>query len=50
MAVDHPETYNEYVTKLSEMTGVQVQSFAELVTALDKRDEFFHAIGGRIPD
>ena len=50
MAVDNPEAYNEYVTKLSEITGVKVQSFTELVTALDKRHEFFHTIGGRISD
>lgn len=39
-----------YMEKLAAVSGIAIDSFASLVTALDQRFEAFHALGGRISD
>jgi len=40
----------EYVARLSDVSGVQITSFATLIEALAKRVGYFHERGGRISD
>lgn len=49
-AVEDPKTYKAYVEKLSEVSGVVIKRFSDLLVALDNRAEYFHAHGGRLSD
>jgi glucuronate isomerase len=49
-AVDDPESYKTYISKLSAASGVDIKSFDTLLEALDKRAAFFHSMGGRLSD
>ena len=49
-AVEDPKTYRAYVEKLSEVSGVVIKRFSDLLVALDNRAEFFHSVGGRLSD
>ncbi|RAW00039.1 glucuronate isomerase [Pseudochryseolinea flava] len=49
-AIENPEAYKQYLTKLSASSGVTINSFETLLTALQKRVDYFHANGGRISD
>jgi len=49
-AVDDPETYKTYIAKLSAASGAAINSFDDLILALDKRAEYFHSMGGRLSD
>src|SRR5205085_797611 len=49
-AVDDPDTYKAYITKLSAASGTEIKSFDTLLDALDKRAEYFHTMGGRLSD
>jgi glucuronate isomerase len=40
----------EYVARLSEVSGIQITSFATLIEALANRVGYFHERGGRISD
>lgn len=42
--------YLDYLKKLSDVSGVQIQSFASLLEALQKRMDFFEEVGCRISD
>lgn len=44
------ETWPEYIAKLSEVSGVKIDSFAALKTALKKRMDFFAAHGCKLSD
>ncbi len=50
MAVDNPQTYKAYVARLSEVSGIDISRFADLVDALQKRHDFFAANGCRLSD
>ena len=50
MAVDNPEVYNNYLDKLSEVSGVEISSYASLLEALQKRHDFFHENGCKLSD
>jgi glucuronate isomerase len=50
MAVDSPESYNQYLDKLEEVSGVSISSYMDLLTALSVRHDFFHEQGCRISD
>jgi glucuronate isomerase len=50
MAVDNPETYNQYLDKLSEVSGVEIKSYDTLLEALQKRHDFFAEMGSCISD
>ena len=44
------ESWADYVQKLGDVAGCDIGSFADLVDALKKRMEFFHANGCRLSD
>ena len=43
-------TWAEYIAKLSEVSGVKINSFADLKTALSKRMDFFASKGCKLSD
>ena len=49
MYLEKPD-WTEYLAKLSDVSGVQVNSFSSLVTALKKRIEFFASMGCSVSD
>jgi glucuronate isomerase len=42
--------YGEYVDKLAEVSGVAINSFADVVSALHQRLDFFASMGGKLAD
>ena len=50
MVVEKPEQYREYIQKLSDISGVQINNYQDLLHALQKRQDFFHEMGCRISD
>jgi len=49
-AVDDPKAYFVYLEKLSQVSGVVIKRYSDLLVALDNRAEFFHSVGGRLSD
>lgn len=49
-AVEDPEAFNQYMNKLSEVSGVTISDHDTLMEALEKRVEFFHSQGCRLSD
>lgn len=50
MAVDYPESYNQYVDKLAEVADIEIRSYNDLLDALKKRHTFFNEMGCRLSD
>lgn len=50
MMVDDPAFYNAYVDQLAAAAGMTIRTFADLMTALEKRHQFFHENGCRLSD
>lgn len=50
MAVENPITFNEYIDQLSGVAAMDISTFSDLMTALDKRHSFFHENGCRLSD
>lgn len=50
LVVDEPETFNAWVDKLSEVSGIECGSFRNYLTAIEQRHTFFHETGGRLSD
>ena len=50
MAVEVPADFRAYVEKLSEVSGVTISSFDDMVVALRKRHDFFEEQGCRLSD
>jgi glucuronate isomerase len=50
MAVEVPSEFRAYIEKLAEVSGVSISSFADVLTALRKRHDFFEAQGCRLSD
>ena len=50
MAVEDPEEFRKYVEKLAEVSGVNINKFADLVDAIQKRHDFFEEMGCRLSD
>lgn len=50
MAVENLETYNTYIDKLSEVSGIEVKTYQSLIQALKKRHDFFAANGCKLSD
>jgi glucuronate isomerase len=50
MAVEDPETYKQYLEKLEASSGITISTYMDLLTALNKRHDFFHEQGCRISD
>lgn len=50
MAVDDPETYNKYIDRLAEVSGIQINDYTSLIEALRKRQNFFQERGCKLSD
>ena len=50
LAVEVPAVWKEYLTKLGAAAGVNIGSYKDLVAALNKRHDAFHALGCRASD
>lgn len=50
MAVENATAYRAYVEKLSEVSGVTINNFTDLISALRKRHDFFASVGGKLSD
>jgi glucuronate isomerase len=50
MAVENAQLYNKYLDRLSEVSGVTIKSFDDLMNALRKRHDYFQANGCRLSD
>lgn len=50
MAAEDTQSYNAYLDRLSEVADVQINTYDDLMTALQKRHDFFHAQGCRLSD
>lgn len=50
MAVEKPAEFAQYVKKLTEVSGVNINSFEDFKTALQKRHDFFEENGCRLSD
>lgn len=44
------DLYRDYLEKLQTVSGTSIKSFSDLLSALDKRHEAFHALGSRVSD
>jgi glucuronate isomerase len=50
MAVEQPISYNQYINQLASVANMEINTFSDLITALDKRHQFFHDNGCRLSD
>ena len=50
MGVDSPESFAEYIRRLSEVSGVEITGYQELLDALHRRHDFFASMGCRLSD
>lgn len=50
MAVEVPAEFRAYVEKLSEVSGVTITKFQDMVDALQKRHDFFESMGCKLSD
>lgn len=50
MAVENPANFRAYVEKLSEVSGVSIGKFADLIAALRIRHDFFASVGCKLSD
>lgn len=50
MAVGDAATYNDYVDRLGEVSGVDIRSYDDLIGALQRRHDFFAAEGATVAD
>lgn len=50
MAVEVPADFRAYMEKLSEVSGVSISCFADVIAALKVRHDFFASVGCRLSD
>ncbi|SCD22205.1 Uronate isomerase [Proteiniphilum saccharofermentans] len=50
MAVENPQEYRAYLEKLSDVSGVAINRFSDLIEALRKRHDFFAGVGCKLSD
>ena len=50
MAVENPAAFRAYIEKLSEVSGVSISKFTDVVDALRVRHKFFEEVGCRLSD
>ena len=50
MAIENLEAYNEYLDKLCEVSGIEINSYSALINALRKRHDFFASLGCKLSD
>jgi len=49
MGIDKP-AFGDYILKLSGVSGVTIESFADLIMALEKRADYFKSLGSVVSD
>ena len=50
MAVEDPQSYKEYLKKLGEAADKNIDSYTDLIEALQKRHDFFESMGCKLSD
>lgn len=50
MTPENTAVYNDYLDRLSELTGIEIIRFDDLLAALKVRHDYFHSMGCRISD
>lgn len=50
MAVENPDDFRTYMEKLSEVSGVKISSFNDMIDALHNRHKFFEEQGCKLSD
>lgn len=50
MAVENPQTFRAYIEKLSEVSGIAISKFDDVIEALRKRHLFFEENGCKLSD
>ncbi|MGN1216086.1 MAG: glucuronate isomerase [Candidatus Cryptobacteroides sp.] len=50
MAIEDPQAYRRYIETLSEASGVEIRSYADLLEALQRRHDFFGSMGCTLSD
>lgn len=50
MMVEYPAFFNAYVNQLSDVAEIPINTFSNLISALDKRHQYFHDNGCRLSD
>ncbi|MDD4754750.1 MAG: glucuronate isomerase [Prolixibacteraceae bacterium] len=50
MAADNTESFNKYVDKLADASGIKIDAFGSFMEALDARHRYFHENGCRLSD
>ena len=50
MMIENPTVYNDYLGQLEKAAGQKINSFADLLEALEKRHRYFHDHGCRLSD
>lgn len=50
MAIEKPAVYRDYMEKLSEVSGVNITRFSDLIEALRRRHDYFAAAGCKLSD
>ena len=50
MAVDDPVAYNRYLQRLEEAADTSIETLTDLLEALQKRHDYFEALGCRLSD
>ena len=50
MAIENPQEYKKYLLKLGEAAGKEIDSYRDLIEALQIRHEFFESMGCKLSD
>ncbi|MFO7731830.1 MAG: glucuronate isomerase, partial [Spirochaetia bacterium] len=50
LAIEEPQAFRSYLETLGSSANLEIQSYRDLIDALDSRHAFFHSIGGRVSD
>lgn len=50
MATEDPKAFKAYIDRLSEVSGVAIKKFADVIDALKVRHDFFASVGCRLSD
>jgi len=50
MQCDNPETFNAYIDRLAETSGIRIDSMGDFIEAMTARHNDFHDMGSRLSD
>ena len=50
MAIENPEAYSDYIQKLSAAAGMKIESYSDMLDALQIRHDYFEEMGCRLSD